>query len=114
MLGYRRFMADYPNSIYRDQAETQLDILDEKAWKELSAEDSIPAYEDYLEVFPDGIHQAEALQRIEAIQQAEAKKERERLERERQDNLAWENGHRRTDGGCIRSLHQRLAGGSAY
>jgi len=96
VLGYRRFISDYPKSIYRDQAETQLDILDEKAWQELSAEDSVPAYEDYLEVFPDGIHQAEALQRIEAIQQAEAKKERERLERERLDNLAWEtaNGER--------------------
>ena len=90
VLGYRRFIDDYPQSIYRTQAETQLDILDEKAWEELSAEDSVPAYEDYLEVFPDGIHQAEALQRIEAIQQAEAKKERERLEREKQDNLAWE------------------------
>lgn len=96
VLGYRRFIADYPKSIYRNQAETQLDVLDEKAWEELSAEDSIPAYEDYLKVFPDGIHQAEALQRIDAIQQAEAKKERERLERERQDNLAWEkaNGER--------------------
>jgi len=50
----------------------------------------VPAYEDYLEVFPDGIHQAEALKRIDAIQQAEAKKEREKLERERLDNLAWE------------------------
>ena len=93
VLGYRRFIEDYPESIYRNQAETQLDILDEKAWQELSAEDSVPAYEDYLEVFPDGIHQAEALQRIEAIQQAEAKKERERLERERQDNLAWETAN---------------------
>ena len=94
VLGYRRFIADYPDSIYRNQADTQLDILDEKSWAELSAEDSVPAYEDYLEVFPDGLHQAEALQRIEAIQQAEAKKERERLERERQDNLAWEAASR--------------------
>lgn len=90
VLGYRRFISDFPKSIYRNQAETQLDILDEKAWQELSAEDSVPAYEDYLEIFPDGIHQAEALQRIEAIKQAEAKKERERLEREKQENLAWE------------------------
>jgi len=90
VLGYRRFISDYPESIYRNQAETQLDILDEKAWMELAAEDSIPAYEDYLEIFPDGIHQAEALQRIDAIRQAEAKKERERLERERLEQLAWE------------------------
>jgi len=90
VLGYRRFIADFPTSIYLKQAETQLDILDEAAWQELSAEDSVPAYEDYLEVFADGIHQAEALQRIEAIMRAEAKKERERLERERLDNAAWE------------------------
>jgi formylglycine-generating enzyme required for sulfatase activity/serine/threonine protein kinase len=90
VLGYRRFIADFPESIYRNQAETQLDILDEKAWQELAAEDSVPAYEDYLEIFPDGIHQAEALQRIEAIKQAEAKKERERLESERLEKLAWE------------------------
>jgi len=90
VLGYRRFISDFPDSIYREQAETQLDVLDENRWAELSAEDSVPAYEDYLDVFPDGLHQAEALQRIEAIQQAEAKKERERIERERLDNLAWE------------------------
>jgi len=90
VLGYRRFIVDFPGSIYRAQAETQLDILDENLWAQLSPEDSVPAYEDYLDVFPDGLHQAEALQRIDAIQQAEAKKERERLERERLDNLAWE------------------------
>jgi formylglycine-generating enzyme required for sulfatase activity len=90
VLGYRRFIGDFPDSIYREQAETQLDVLDENLWAKLSAEDSVPAYEDYLDVFPDGLHQAEALQRIEAIQQAEAKKERDRLERERLDNLAWE------------------------
>lgn len=90
VLGYRRFMADFPESIYHSQAETQLDILDQKAWQELAAEDSVPAYEDYLEIFPDGIHQAEALQRIDAIKQAKAKKEREKLERERLDKLAWE------------------------
>jgi len=90
VLGYRRFLTDFPDSVYRNQAETQLDILDEKAWQELAAEDSVPAYEDYLEIFPDGIHQAGALRRIDEIQQAEARKERERLERERLENLAWE------------------------
>ncbi len=93
--GYRRFIADYPESIYGEQANTQLDILDEKAWQELAAENTVPAYEDYLEVFPDGIHQAEALQRIDAIKQAEARKERERLERERQEKLAWETASTR-------------------
>lgn len=88
--GYRRFIADFPESIYRNQAEIQLDVLDEKNWQELSSENSVPAFEDYLALFPDGIHQAQALQRIEAIRQAEAKKERLRLEREKQESLAWE------------------------
>jgi len=88
--GYRGFIEDYPESVYRKQAETQLDILDEKAWQELSAEDTVPAYEDYLEVFPLGIYQAEALRRIDAIQQEEAKKERQRLEQERLEQQAWE------------------------
>jgi formylglycine-generating enzyme required for sulfatase activity len=46
-------------------------------------------------MFPDGIHQAEALRRIDALQQAEAKKERDRLERERLDKLAWETASAR-------------------
>ncbi|MGD9022022.1 MAG: SUMF1/EgtB/PvdO family nonheme iron enzyme, partial [Lysobacterales bacterium] len=88
--GYRRFMRDFPESVYLRQAQTQLNLLDDSAWQELSAEDSIPAYEDYLEFFPTGLHQAEALQRIEAIVAEEARLERARLERERQDELAWE------------------------
>lgn len=87
--GYRRFMADFPASVYNNLAETQLEILDQKAWQELLAEDSIPAYEDYLEMFPDGLHQTEAMRHIDAIRQNEAKIERERLAREKRDNLAW-------------------------
>lgn len=90
-LAYRRFMADYPDSIYLSQAQMQLDILDEKSWQDLSAEDSVAAYEDYLGFFPDGIHQQEAMTRIDAIKQAEARVERARLERERLEKLAWEN-----------------------
>ena len=88
---YRRFILDYPKSIYRNQAETQLDILDEKAWQELATEDSVAAYEDYLELFPDGLHQVEAMLRIDDIQQQEASQERLRLERERLEKLAWES-----------------------
>lgn len=87
---YRRFISDYPKSVYRNQAETQLEILDEKAWQELAAEDSVAAYEDYLELFPDGLHQAEAMVRIDEIKQEEARRERERLELEKQEQQAWE------------------------
>ena len=88
--GYRRFITDYPKSVYRPLAETQLDILDDKSWAELSAEDSIAAYEDYLELFPDGLHQTEAMTRIDEIRQEEARKERQRLEQERLELQAWE------------------------
>jgi formylglycine-generating enzyme required for sulfatase activity len=89
-LAYRRFMEDFPDSVYLGQAQIQLGVLDERAWAALSAEDSAPAYEDYLEQFPNGIHQAEALQRLEEMSQATARAEREKKERERRDNDAWE------------------------
>lgn len=89
-LAYRRFMADYPDSVYNGQAQIQLNILDERAWTELSAEDSLPAFEDYLEQFPNGVHQAEALARIDELEQERARSEREAQDRERRDNAAWE------------------------
>lgn len=88
--GYRRFIGDYPKSIYRPQAETQLDILDEAAWARLSPENTIAAYEDYLELFPDGLHQTEAMSRIDKIREEDARKERERLEQERLEQEAWD------------------------
>jgi len=90
---YREFIKDYATSVYTKQAETQLNILDEKYWQELSAEDSIPAYKDYLEAFPLGIHQVDAMQRIDAMQQEEARKERQRLEQERLEKLAWDEAN---------------------
>jgi formylglycine-generating enzyme required for sulfatase activity len=105
--GYRRFMEDFPESVYLRQAQTQLDLLDDAAWQELSAEDNIPAYEDYLELFPAGLHQAEALQRIEAIDEEEARLERERLERERQDQLAWESASKER---TIESMDRYITG----
>lgn len=89
LLAYRSFMQDFPLSIFAEQAQLQIDILDERAWATLSAEDTRPAYVDYLEDFPTGLHQAEAQRRIEAIDEEAARLERERLERERQDNAAW-------------------------
>jgi len=89
-LAYRRFMEDFPDSVYLGQAQIQLGVLDERAWQALSAEDSVPAYEDYLEQFPNGLHQAEALARLDEIAQAEARAEREALERERRDREAWQ------------------------
>jgi formylglycine-generating enzyme required for sulfatase activity len=89
LLGYRRFIEAWPDSVYREQAEVQINILDEQAWEKLSAEDTRPAYVDYLEEFPNGLHQAAALRRIEQIDAAAAAAERARQERERLDNEAW-------------------------
>ncbi len=89
VLGYRRFLEAFPESVYRAQAEIQLDILDERAWVTLAAEDTRAAYQDYLEQFPAGVHQTEALRRIEQIDQAAASAERERLAREQQDDADW-------------------------
>lgn len=90
VLAYRRFLETYPNSFYREQAQVQLNILDEQLWEKLSDEDTQPAYEEYLRQFPSGLHEAAALRRIEQIDAARTAAERERLERERQDKLAWE------------------------
>ena len=111
LLGYRNFLADYPTSIFSEQAQLQIDILDERAWTELSSEDTRPAYVDYLEQFPTGLHQAEALQRIEAMDAEAALRERERLERERRDNLAWEQAREeRTVGAMDRYIESWPAG----
>lgn len=90
VLGYQRFIEDYPDSVYLGQAQIQLDVLDERAWEAFAEEDTLPAYRDYLEQFPNGLHQSEALARIDEIEQQLSREERERLERERQDNQAWE------------------------
>jgi len=109
--GYRRFIEDYPKSVYRPLAETQLDILDEKAWAELAAEDTVAAYEDYLELFPDGLHQTEAMTRIDEIKQEEARKERQRLEQERLEQQAWETaGSSRTIAAFDRYINAWPAG----
>ncbi len=89
LLAYRRFIEDFPESVFLGQAQVQLDVLDQRLWAELSAEDTAPAYEDYLEQFPDGLHQAEALTRLDEISRAANQAEREALERERRDNEAW-------------------------
>lgn len=90
LLGYRTFLADFPTSVYTEQAQVQIDIIDERRWTELSAEDTRSAYVDYLDLFPTGLHQAEALRRIEAMDRETARLEREKRERERRDNEAWE------------------------
>jgi formylglycine-generating enzyme required for sulfatase activity len=95
VLAYRRFMDDYPDSVYLGQAQIQLGILDDRVWEQLSTENTLPAYRDYLEQFPNGLHQAEALARIDEFEQALAREQREKEERERRDRQAWEDARTR-------------------
>lgn len=90
LLAYREFLGDFPTTRYREQAQVQLDILDNELWKRLSAEESRESYADYLAQFPLGIHHLEALRRIDEMDREAARIERERLARERQDNADWE------------------------
>jgi len=90
ILAYRRFMRDYPQSVYIPQAKVQLDLLDDRTWQELQPEDTVPAYQDYLKSFPDGRHEAEAMERIDALKKAAAKKERARKARLEKEEVAWE------------------------
>lgn len=90
VLGYRRFIEDFPSSVYLDQAQIQLDILDERLWAQMAEEDTREAYNDYLNEFPGGQHEAEALRKIAAIDEAAAREARERAERERRDQQAWQ------------------------
>ena len=93
VLAYRRFMEDFPESIYLGQAQVQLEVLDERAWQSLSSEDSEPAYRDYLEQFPDGIHQAQAMLRLDELSQAREQAERDWLLKEPEADERRVNPH---------------------
>jgi hypothetical protein len=88
--GYQLFLDDYPASIHRDQAELHLERLDHQAWGRAQEEGSRAAVEAYMQQFPAGRHEAEALIRLEEFRLAEEAAARARSERERQDNEAWE------------------------
>jgi len=88
--GYRLFLDDFPASIHRDQAELHLERLDHQAWSQAQAEGSQAAVVAYMERFPGGSHEADALIRLEEFRLADEAAARARDEQERQDNEAWE------------------------
>jgi formylglycine-generating enzyme required for sulfatase activity len=88
--GYRLFLEDFPESIHRDQAEIHLDRLDREAWQAAQADGSRAAVEAYLEQFPGGLHEADALIRLEEFRLADEAAAREQDELERREREAWE------------------------
>lgn len=87
--GYQLFMQDYPESIHNEQAQAQLNVLDHKAWQQAESERSRFEIETYIEKFPGGLHQADALILLREIELAEAEESRLLLEQEQQDHRAW-------------------------
>jgi formylglycine-generating enzyme required for sulfatase activity/serine/threonine protein kinase len=88
-FGYRLFLGDYPGSIHTDQANLQLQRLDQQAWQQAQADGGRPALESYLEQFPGGLHEADAKIALEEIRLAEEREAQALVERERQDHAAW-------------------------
>jgi len=90
VVGYRKFMEDFPQSMHNQQAQDHIDQLEDKAWEQAAEENTKAAYEAHLAEFPQGRHATEALARIEEINQQEAKLAREREAELRQDDADWE------------------------
>jgi formylglycine-generating enzyme required for sulfatase activity len=101
VYGYRLFLEDFPGTIHRDQAELHLERLDHQAWGRTQAEGGRAAVEAYMEQFPGGHHEADALILLEEFRLADEAEARARDERERQDSAAWEKARRERSIGAI-------------
>jgi formylglycine-generating enzyme required for sulfatase activity/serine/threonine protein kinase len=89
--GYQKFMEDFPKSIHEDQALVHLARLDHQAWGYAEAEGSRSAIETYLQNFPEGLHLADAEILLHEIQLAQEAAQRELIEKEQQDEAAWQS-----------------------
>jgi formylglycine-generating enzyme required for sulfatase activity/serine/threonine protein kinase len=89
--GYQKFMEDFPESIHEDQALVHLARLDHQAWGYAEAEGSRSAIETYLQNFPEGLHLADAEILLHEIQLAQEAAQRELIEKEQQDEAAWQS-----------------------
>jgi len=89
-FAYRLFLQDFPESIHRDQAQLNLERLDHQAWSRAETDGSRAAIEAYREQFPAGLHDADALIRLEELRLAEDAAARARSERETADSEAWD------------------------
>ena len=90
---YQLFLQDYPQSVHEAQASDQLGVLDDKAWQRAKADGSKSAIEAYMEQFPGGLHETDARIVMKEFELAEAEAERQRAEKDRQDDIAWESAH---------------------
>ena len=87
---YQLFIQDFPTSMFRPQAQAQLDSLDEKAWEAARAEGTRSAIEAHLEEFPEGLHHTDGEIILNEFDRVESEADRLRSEQERLDDAAWE------------------------
>ena len=66
---YARFLRNFPNSKFAEQAEEQLNKLEEAAfWQEVVTKNTLLMYNRYLRNYPDGIFAKEANKRLDALE----------------------------------------------
>jgi len=111
VITYREFIKDFPQSINVEQAKEFIDQLEDLAWQDIVAENTEAGFIAHLENFPEGRHAAEAKAHIEEFRLKAAKELREREERTRQDNLAWETARAKGTLGAIDSYLAAWPGG---
>ena len=112
VITYREFIEEFPQSINKAQAKEFIDQLEDLAWQDVVAENTEAGFSAHLETFPEGRHVAEAKAHIEAFRQQAAKELREREERTRQDNLAWETARAKGTLGAIDGYLTAWPGGA--
>ena len=78
---YQRYLDDYPNGPNASKASAEREALREKenandaqrkedeAWSAAKRKDEIPAYEHYLQAYPNGSYRREAEERVAALKQ---------------------------------------------
>ncbi|MGD2131045.1 MAG: SUMF1/EgtB/PvdO family nonheme iron enzyme [Lysobacterales bacterium] len=90
VFAYRLFLEDYPESVHAEQANLNLQRLDDAAWKAAAADGGRAAIDGYLQEFPQGLHAADAKIRLEELRVAEEEAKREQAKREQQDDESWQ------------------------
>ncbi|MBI1416941.1 MAG: peptidoglycan-binding protein [Limimaricola sp.] len=81
--GYRAYLSRYPDGNYADTATAALERIDAQkqqsaqhdeqvAWAQARQADTVEAYRNYLQLYPQGTFQADAQARIDALNQQSA------------------------------------------
>jgi len=87
---YQLFLNDFPESMHKEQARDHLERLDHQAWGYAMQQGTQVALEDYMDAFLGGQHEADARIRLYEMRLAYDATQRELMEKEKQDDKAWQ------------------------